>query len=176
MTGGSRSGNSHAGTDPRRPTPLAARLCERQTRSGGLNGRPEKLQVGGLPVLLTYCRPAHQGVVCGWVRSRAPRAHRMVGWTGAHRPSGLPFDVVRALLHPSTLTCQQDVCYSWWCLSALSILGRLHWIDQPALKDFILDCQVGLQASVEVQHSWARLGRGAAACVCVLCSWAAKYR
>ncbi|KAK9812584.1 hypothetical protein WJX73_010430 [Symbiochloris irregularis] len=34
-----------------------------------------------------------------------------------------------------------DVCYSWWCLSALSILGRLHWIDQTALQDFILSCQ-----------------------------------
>ena len=55
------------------------RLCERQTESGGLNGRPEKLQ---------------------------------------------------------------DVCYSWWCLSALSILGRLSWIDQRALADFILSCQV----------------------------------
>jgi len=54
------------------------RLAERQTSSGGLNGRPEKLQ---------------------------------------------------------------DVCYSWWCLSALSILGKLHWIDQDKLKDFILDCQ-----------------------------------
>jgi geranylgeranyl transferase type-2 subunit beta len=53
-------------------------LAERQTRSGGLNGRPEKLQ---------------------------------------------------------------DVCYSWWCLSALSILNRLHWIDQPALQSFILSCQ-----------------------------------
>ena len=57
------------------------RLCERQTESGGLNGRPEKLQ---------------------------------------------------------------DVCYSWWCLSALSILGRLSWIDQRALADFILSCQVRL--------------------------------
>jgi len=54
------------------------RLAERQTLSGGLNGRPEKLQ---------------------------------------------------------------DVCYSWWCLSSLSILKRLHWIDQISLKDFILDCQ-----------------------------------
>jgi geranylgeranyl transferase type-2 subunit beta len=54
------------------------RLCERQTRSGGLNGRPEKMQ---------------------------------------------------------------DVCYSWWCLSALSILGRLHWIDGAALSRFILHCQ-----------------------------------
>lgn len=55
------------------------RLCERQTKSGGLNGRPEKLQ---------------------------------------------------------------DVCYSWWCLTALSILDRLHWIDRDALSSFILQCQV----------------------------------
>jgi hypothetical protein len=55
-------------------------LAERQTRSGGLNGRPEKLQ---------------------------------------------------------------DVCYSWWCLSCLSILGRLEWIDTRALTRFILWCQVG---------------------------------
>ena len=53
-------------------------LAERQTPSGGLNGRPEKLQ---------------------------------------------------------------DVCYSWWCLSCLAILGRLHWIDTPALRRFILHCQ-----------------------------------
>jgi geranylgeranyl transferase type-2 subunit beta len=53
-------------------------LAERQTASGGLNGRPEKLQ---------------------------------------------------------------DVCYSWWCLSSLSILKRLHWIDQDRLVEFILDCQ-----------------------------------
>lgn len=55
-----------------------SRLAERQTPTGGLNGRPEKLP---------------------------------------------------------------DVCYSWWCLSALAILQRLHWIDQPALTHFILNCQ-----------------------------------
>lgn len=35
----------------------------------------------------------------------------------------------------------KQVCYSWWCLSCLSILGRLHWIDRSALTTFILDCQ-----------------------------------
>ena len=34
-----------------------------------------------------------------------------------------------------------DVCYSWWCLSCLAILGRLHWVDAPALRSFILACQ-----------------------------------
>lgn len=26
-----------------------------------------------------------------------------------------------------------DVCYSWWVLSALTILGRLHWVDKDHL-------------------------------------------
>lgn len=34
-----------------------------------------------------------------------------------------------------------DVCYSWWVLSSLTILGRLHWISENALKQFILSCQ-----------------------------------
>ncbi len=36
---------------------------------------------------------------------------------------------------------QSDVCYSWWILSALSILGRTHWIDRQRLVQFILACQ-----------------------------------
>ncbi|XP_044265255.1 geranylgeranyl transferase type-2 subunit beta [Tribolium madens] len=34
-----------------------------------------------------------------------------------------------------------DVCYSWWVLSSLTILGRLHWISGEKLKKFILACQ-----------------------------------
>ena len=70
---------NEAATRGRRAAVLRRRLAERQTKSGGLNGRPEKLQ---------------------------------------------------------------DVCYSWWCLSALAILRRLHWIDRDALSAFILQCQV----------------------------------
>jgi geranylgeranyl transferase type-2 subunit beta len=36
---------------------------------------------------------------------------------------------------------QADVCYSWWVLSSLAIIGRQHWIDGDALVAFILDCQ-----------------------------------
>jgi geranylgeranyl transferase type-2 subunit beta len=36
-----------------------------------------------------------------------------------------------------------DVCYSWWILSVLSILGRVHWIDGGALARFIADCADG---------------------------------
>lgn len=34
-----------------------------------------------------------------------------------------------------------DVCYSWWVLSALTVLDRLHWIDHAKLRKFILACQ-----------------------------------
>lgn len=34
-----------------------------------------------------------------------------------------------------------DVCYSWWVLSSLSMLGKLHYIDGDKLKEFILSCQ-----------------------------------
>ncbi|KAI4321232.1 hypothetical protein MLD38_034638 [Melastoma candidum] len=57
---------------------LGWRLCERQVKSRGLNGRPEKLP---------------------------------------------------------------DVCYSWWVLSSLIMIDRVHWIDTEKLIKFILDCQ-----------------------------------
>ncbi|KAH0618494.1 hypothetical protein JD844_017756 [Phrynosoma platyrhinos] len=34
-----------------------------------------------------------------------------------------------------------DVCYSWWVLASLKIIGRLHWIDRDKLRSFILACQ-----------------------------------
>ncbi|XP_035721467.1 geranylgeranyl transferase type-2 subunit beta-like isoform X2 [Vespa mandarinia] len=34
-----------------------------------------------------------------------------------------------------------DVCYSWWVLSTLTILNRLHWIDKKRLVDYVLTCQ-----------------------------------
>lgn len=36
---------------------------------------------------------------------------------------------------------QADVCYSWWILSCLTILGRMSWINGDKLVDFILKCQ-----------------------------------
>ncbi|CAG8587542.1 4640_t:CDS:2 [Paraglomus occultum] len=35
----------------------------------------------------------------------------------------------------------EDVCYSWWVLSALSILGKLHWINKEKLIEFVLSAQ-----------------------------------
>lgn len=34
-----------------------------------------------------------------------------------------------------------DVCYSWWVLSAMSVMGRVSWIDSAALIRYILSCQ-----------------------------------
>ncbi|VDO93142.1 unnamed protein product [Soboliphyme baturini] len=34
-----------------------------------------------------------------------------------------------------------DVCYSWWVLASLSIIGRKEWIDKTRLTSFILACQ-----------------------------------
>lgn len=36
----------------------------------------------------------------------------------------------------------EDVCYSWWVLSSLAMIDRLHWIDGKKLTQFILRCQV----------------------------------
>lgn len=34
-----------------------------------------------------------------------------------------------------------DVCYSWWVLSSLSIVGSIKWINDEYLEKFILSCQ-----------------------------------
>ncbi|EQC36370.1 geranylgeranyl transferase type-2 subunit beta [Saprolegnia diclina VS20] len=36
---------------------------------------------------------------------------------------------------------QADVCYSWWNISSLVLLGKLHWINREKLIQFILNCQ-----------------------------------
>lgn len=35
----------------------------------------------------------------------------------------------------------EDVCYTWWVMSSLSILGRIHWINRDKLIAFILSAQ-----------------------------------
>jgi geranylgeranyl transferase type-2 subunit beta len=35
----------------------------------------------------------------------------------------------------------QDVCYSWWVISSLKIIGKLDWINTEKLKEYILSCQ-----------------------------------
>jgi geranylgeranyl transferase type-2 subunit beta len=37
----------------------------------------------------------------------------------------------------------EDVCYSWWVMSSMAMIHKLHWIDSQKLTEFILKCQVG---------------------------------
>ena len=34
-----------------------------------------------------------------------------------------------------------DVCYSWWVLASLKIIGRIKWIDAEKMQGYILACQ-----------------------------------
>ncbi|KAK4500379.1 hypothetical protein PRZ48_008568 [Zasmidium cellare] len=34
-----------------------------------------------------------------------------------------------------------DVCYSWWVMTSMAMIDRVHWIDQKKLTSFILQCQ-----------------------------------
>ncbi|KAF1929807.1 geranylgerany transferase type II beta subunit [Didymella exigua CBS 183.55] len=36
---------------------------------------------------------------------------------------------------------KEDVCYSWWVMSSMAMLNKLHWIDGEKLTQFILQCQ-----------------------------------
>eukprot|EP00184_Porphyridium_aerugineum_P008691 CAMPEP_0184692842 /NCGR_PEP_ID=MMETSP0313-20130426/1174_1 /TAXON_ID=2792 /ORGANISM="Porphyridium aerugineum, Strain SAG 1380-2" /LENGTH=365 /DNA_ID=CAMNT_0027150725 /DNA_START=163 /DNA_END=1260 /DNA_ORIENTATION=- len=36
---------------------------------------------------------------------------------------------------------KEDVCYSWWVLSSLSMLNKIHWIDKHKLAKFIISSQ-----------------------------------
>jgi geranylgeranyl transferase type-2 subunit beta len=36
---------------------------------------------------------------------------------------------------------QADVCYSWWDIASLIMIGKLDWINKNKLIEFILDCQ-----------------------------------
>ncbi len=50
-----------------------------------------------------------------------------------------------------------DVCYSWWVLSSLAILRRLHWIDNEALSHWILQCQDEQKGGIADRYHLAAL-------------------
>ena len=94
-------------------------LCERQLPCGGLNGRPEKLEdVRLFPALLP---PS----------SRPPSSSSFAALVGE-----------RALTLSFFRSARSQVCYSWWAIASLAILGRTHWIDGSKLAHFILSAQV----------------------------------
>lgn len=41
----------------------------------------------------------------------------------------------------------EDVCYSWWVMSSMAMIDRLHWIDADKLSAFILRCQASITSS-----------------------------
>ncbi|KAI4364057.1 hypothetical protein MLD38_020199 [Melastoma candidum] len=65
--------------------------------------------------------------------------------------------------------CERQVCYSWWVLSSLTMIGRVRWIDREKLIEFILNCQdteraaflIGrMMRSIYVTHTSEWRGRG----------------
>ncbi len=89
------------------------------------------------------CRPnseSHSGLIycCLGSLSIAGQLHRIdadqLGWWLAER------QLLSGGLNgrPEKLP---DLCYSWWVLSSLTIIGRLHWINKGKLLRFILACQ-----------------------------------
>jgi geranylgeranyl transferase type-2 subunit beta len=44
---------------------------------------------------------------------------------------------------------KEDVCYSWWVMSSMAMLDKLHWIDGDKLTKFILQCQVGSSPTLQ---------------------------
>ena len=42
----------------------------------------------------------------------------------------------------------EDVCYSWWVMTSLAMIDRIHWIDGEKLTQFILRCQVNRISSL----------------------------
>nr|KJB31783.1 hypothetical protein B456_005G208400 [Gossypium raimondii] len=48
---------------------------------------------------------------------------------------------VLALFNKLDVLDIDKVCYSWWVLSSLIMIDRVHWIDKEKLVKFILDCQ-----------------------------------
>jgi geranylgeranyl transferase type-2 subunit beta len=46
---------------------------------------------------------------------------------------------------------KEDVCYSWWVMSSMAMLDKLHWIDGEKLTSFILQCQVRQVLSVSTR-------------------------
>ncbi|CAF1697161.1 unnamed protein product [Brassica napus] len=61
---------------------------------------------------------------------------------GAESHAAQIFCCVGALAITGSL---HHVCYSWWVLSSLIMIDRVHWINKAKLVKFILDCQVYME-------------------------------
>jgi geranylgeranyl transferase type-2 subunit beta len=43
---------------------------------------------------------------------------------------------------------KEDVCYSWWVLTGLTMLKKTHWINKEKLTNFILSCQDSIYGGI----------------------------
>eukprot|EP00898_Chlorokybus_atmophyticus_P008261 jgi/Chlat1/8436/Chrsp80S07848 len=88
-----------------------------------------------LPLITPYCASVF---CCVGALALGDALHRLdadlLGWWLCERQ--LPSGGLNG--RPEKLA---DVCYSWWVLSSLAIIDRLHWIDHEMLSAFILNCQ-----------------------------------
>ncbi|CAG2104396.1 unnamed protein product [Medioppia subpectinata] len=100
-------------------------LCY-NTIDGGFGSRPGSESHAGL----IYCSLASLSIAGQLDRIDAD----LLGWWLAERQ--LPSGGLNG--RPEKLP---DLCYSWWVLASLTIIGRLHWIDKHKLLRFILATQ-----------------------------------
>ncbi|KAL0246341.1 hypothetical protein GEMRC1_007553 [Eukaryota sp. GEM-RC1] len=77
--------------------------------------------VGTLSILhsLNVLSTSQQDTLCWWLAERQDHTGGLCG-----RPMK-----------------KSDVCYSWWVISALSVMNRINWLNSSKLVDFILSCQ-----------------------------------
>jgi geranylgeranyl transferase type-2 subunit beta len=90
--------------------------------------------------ILDKLEEVDQPMLCWWLAERQLPNGGLNG-----RPEKL--EDVRSVFfvrlhHANTAWHVHKVCYSFWVLSALSILNKLSWIDGNKLTAFILSAQV----------------------------------
>lgn len=112
---------------------------------GAFGAEPGAESHGAQGESVTLACPVHSSLTAVWVCVAAlailgelDRVDRdLLGWWLSERQ--LPNGGLNG--RPEKL---EDVCYSWWNLAALSIIGKLHWINRDKLIAFILAAQVWL--------------------------------
>ena len=77
-----------------------------------------------------------QPTLCWWLSERQLSNGGLNG-----RPEKLEDVSFRTICSAVFIILLFQVCYSFWVLSALSILGKLTWIDASKLEAFILSAQ-----------------------------------
>ena len=99
-------------------------LCERQLPSGGLNGRDTHKCTQAFTHIHTCMHThTHKYTRADTHTHRLRKSHTVRSALCAGRPEKLP-----------------DVCYSWWVLASLQIIGRIHWISKVCALTQVCHC------------------------------------